>query len=67
MQVYRILKDIKSREGVCEAGREVYYDEQHQYVTVDGMLIAPQYQSIFLEIINTPALKKEYLKEVRYF
>ncbi len=67
MTIYRLIKDIKGPEGVIESGRDIYYDKQHSAVTVDGMLIAPQYQGIFLEIINKPELRKEYLKEVRYF
>lgn len=58
---YVFIKDYKTTEGTIQEGRMI--DIVHGCMYLDGGLLSNFYSNRFMELINNPTLKAEYLKE----
>ena len=58
---FRFKKEFSCPDGTIHEGSEITIIGDRLYF--DGGLVNPAYYSILIDIINTPEIAKEYLKE----
>lgn len=58
---YIFIKDFKTNIGVIPKGTEITLFRD--FVYMNGGMVHPSYNDLFMHIINTPELKSEYLQE----
>ena len=59
---FRFKKEFTCPDGTIREGSEIVLIGDRMYF--DGGMVNPAYYDTLMEIINTPQIAKEYLKEV---